>query len=102
VLLLLLHLITLNYKYTIGRTPLDEGSGRRRDLNLYNTHTSQETNIHAAGGTLTHNPSKRAAADPRLIDSSVAGIGVLDFQPTIIRYYECLRRRLCNVVCKIG
>ena len=27
---------------------------------------SQETNIHAPGGIRTHNPSKRAAADPRL------------------------------------
>jgi hypothetical protein len=27
---------------------------------------SQETDIHALGGIRTHNPSKRAAADPRL------------------------------------
>jgi len=53
---LLLHLITLSYTYTIGRTHLDEGSDRRRGLNLYNTHHSQETNIHAPGGILTRNP----------------------------------------------
>jgi hypothetical protein len=32
-------------------------------LSLYNKH---KTNIHASGGIRTHNPSKRAAADPRL------------------------------------
>jgi hypothetical protein len=32
-----------------------------------NTQHSQETNIHAPVGIRTHNPSKRAAADPRLI-----------------------------------
>jgi hypothetical protein len=31
-----------------------------------NTRHSKETNIHALVGILTHNPSKRAAADPRL------------------------------------
>jgi hypothetical protein len=30
------------------------------------TQHSQETDIHALGGIRTHNPSKRAAADPRL------------------------------------
>ena len=31
-----------------------------------NTHHSQETDIHATGGIRTHNPNKRAAADPCL------------------------------------
>jgi hypothetical protein len=31
-----------------------------------NTQQSQETDIHNAGGIRTHNPSKRAAVDPRL------------------------------------
>jgi hypothetical protein len=31
-----------------------------------NTHHSQETDIHASGGIPTRNPSKLAAADPRL------------------------------------
>ena len=31
-----------------------------------NTQHSQQTNIHAAGGIPTHNPSRRAATDPRL------------------------------------
>jgi hypothetical protein len=33
-------------------------------LSLYNKHN---TNFHASGGIRTHNPGKRAAADPRLI-----------------------------------
>jgi len=37
---LLLHLITLNDTYTLGRTPLDEGSNRRRNLYL-TTHNTQ-------------------------------------------------------------
>jgi hypothetical protein len=31
-----------------------------------NTQHSQKTDIHASGGIRTRNPSKRAAADPRL------------------------------------
>ena len=50
---------------TLGRTPLDEWPARRRDLYLPTQH-SQETDIQAAGGIRTHNPSKPAAADPRL------------------------------------
>jgi hypothetical protein len=51
---------------TFGRTPLDEGSTRRRDLYLTTHNTVQETNIHAPGGIRTHNPSQRSAADLRL------------------------------------
>jgi hypothetical protein len=50
----------------VGRTPLDEWSARRRDLYLTNTQHSQQTNIHAPGGIGTRNPSRRAAADPRI------------------------------------
>jgi hypothetical protein len=52
---------------TVGRTPLDEWSARRTDLYLttHNTHNRQ-TDIHAPGGSLTHNLSRRAATDPRL------------------------------------
>jgi hypothetical protein len=50
----------------VGRTPLDEGSVRRRDLYLTTQNTVQETNIHAPGGIRTHDPSKRSAADLRL------------------------------------
>jgi choline dehydrogenase-like flavoprotein len=47
---------------TVGRTPLDEGSARRRDLYL-TTETLYKTNIHATGGIRTHDPSKRSVAD---------------------------------------
>ena len=51
---------------TVGRTPLDEWSARRRDLYL-TTHTTLTTeNINASGGIRTHNLSRRAAADLRL------------------------------------
>jgi hypothetical protein len=48
---------------TVGRSPLDEWSARRRDLYLttHNTH-----NIHASGGIRSHNLSNRVAADLRL------------------------------------
>jgi hypothetical protein len=50
---------------TVGRTPLDEGSARRRNLYL-TTQTLTSANIHAPGGIRTHDPSKRSAADLRL------------------------------------
>src|SRR5215470_10652774 len=49
----------------VGRTPLDEGSARHRDLYL-TTQTLYKKNIHAPGGIRTHDPSKRSAADLRL------------------------------------
>jgi hypothetical protein len=60
-----LHLITLNHTNTLGRTTLKKKSARRRDLYL-TKQQSQKTDIHAPGGIRTCNPSKRAAADPRL------------------------------------
>jgi hypothetical protein len=45
---------------TVGRTPLDEWSARRRDLYLTSTQHSQRTNIHALGGIRTRNLSRRA------------------------------------------
>jgi hypothetical protein len=48
-----------------GRTPLDKGSARLRDLYL-TTHNTQQTDIHAPGEIRTHNHSRRAAADLRL------------------------------------
>ena len=49
---------------TVGRTPLDEWSARRRDayLTTHNTHNR----LHAPGGIQTYNHSRRAASDPRL------------------------------------
>ena len=51
---------TITHRHTtVVRTPLDEGSARRRDLYL-------TTDTHASGGIRTHKPSRRAAADLRL------------------------------------
>ena len=50
---------------TVGRSPLDEWSVRRRDLYL-TTHNTQQTNIHAPAGIRTHDRSRRVAADLRL------------------------------------
>jgi len=50
----------------LGMTPLYEWSARRRDLYLttHNTHNTQTSTPPC--GIRTHNPSRRAAADPRL------------------------------------
>jgi hypothetical protein len=42
---------------TVGRTPLDEGSARHRDLYL-TTRTLYKKNIHAPGGIRTYDPSR--------------------------------------------
>ena len=49
---------------TVGKTPLDEWWARRQEPLLDNAQHSQETDIHALGGFRTHNPNKRAAAQP--------------------------------------
>ena len=51
---------------TVGRTPLDEWSARRRDLYLTTHNTHNRQNIYAPGGIQTHDLSRRAAADLRL------------------------------------
>jgi hypothetical protein len=53
-------------RHTLGRTPLNECSARRRGRYLHNTQQTQETNIHALSGIRTRDPSNRAAADIRL------------------------------------
>jgi hypothetical protein len=50
---------------TVGRTPLDEGSARRRDLYLTTQTLTREKNP-CPGGIRTHDRSKRSAADLRL------------------------------------
>jgi len=75
--------ITLRHT-TFGRTLLDEWSARRRDL--YLSTRSTQTDIHVLGGIRTYNPSKRAAADPRLKqrgyrDRRVAGSSIELFYP---------------------
>jgi len=61
----LLHLITLNDTYTLGRTPLDEGSAHRSDLLRTHPNSKGQTHTPDLSGIRTHNPSKRAVADPR-------------------------------------
>ena len=51
---------------TVGRTPLDEWSPRRKDLYLTTHNTPQQTNFHASCGIRTHDLRGRAAADLRL------------------------------------
>jgi hypothetical protein len=50
---------------TVGRTPLDEGSARRRDLYL-TTQTLTRDKHSCPRWVRTDDPSKRSAADPRL------------------------------------
>jgi hypothetical protein len=52
----------------VGRTPLDGGLARRRDLYLTIYNNVQDTKIHAPGGIRTHDPSKRSAADLFFLD----------------------------------
>ena len=49
-------------RITVGRTPLDEWSARRRDLYLTTHDTHNRQNIHAPGGIRTQDLSRRAAA----------------------------------------
>jgi hypothetical protein len=49
-----------------GRTPLDEGTGHRRDMYLASHDTLQDTDLCAPDGIGTRNSSKRTTADPRL------------------------------------
>jgi hypothetical protein len=49
---------------TFGRTPLDGGLARRRDLCLTRK-TLYKTNIHPPGWIRTRNPRKSSAADQR-------------------------------------
>ena len=58
-------MVTLRHT-TVGMTPLDEQSARRRDLYLTTNNTHNRQTYTPPGGIRTHNPSKRAAADPPL------------------------------------
>jgi hypothetical protein len=51
---------------TLGRTPLDEWSARRRDLYLTTLNTYKRQTSMPPGGIRTHNPSKRTAVHPYL------------------------------------
>jgi hypothetical protein len=51
---------------TVGRTPLDEWSARRRDRYLTKINIHKRQTSMPPGGIRTHNPSKRSAANLRL------------------------------------
>jgi hypothetical protein len=57
------------------RNPLDEWSARRKDLYLKTHNTYNRQDIHAAGGIRTHNPSKRATADPHIHNYQTVSTG---------------------------
>ena len=54
-------------RITVCKTTLDEWSDGNGALYLTTFNSNKETNIHAPGGIRTHNFSKLAAADSRLI-----------------------------------
>jgi hypothetical protein len=85
---------------TVGRTPVDEWSARRRDLYL-TTHT---TYIHATGRIWTHDRSWRAALDLRLKVpihvrvwlASPAGLGLQ--WVTLVRVWSVTSRTLADYI----
>ena len=57
---------TITLRHTkVGRTPLDEWSARRRDLYVVTNITHKSQTSKTPSEIWTHNPNKRAAADPR-------------------------------------
>jgi hypothetical protein len=59
-------MVTLRHS-TLGRTTLDEWSAWNTDLYRTTHNTQKRQDSHAPSGIRTHNPSKRAAANPHLI-----------------------------------
>jgi len=70
-----LHLIIFSGTYTLGWTPLGEGSARRRDLYM-TTRNIYKSKTHAPSGFRTHSLTKTAAADLRLRDRAATRIGL--------------------------
>jgi len=62
-------MMTVKDMPTLGWTPTEEGSTRRRDLYL------KMTGIHVAGGIRTHNSRKRVAVSASLKRRAATGIG---------------------------
>jgi len=56
------HIHAHTYTHTVGETPLEEGSARRKGLYLHNTQHLQQTNVHDPSGMRTCSTSNRAAA----------------------------------------
>ena len=68
----MLYLITLNDTHAIGRTPLDEGSTRRRDLTTHNTHKRQASMSPARFEPITPTSER---SQTQILDRAVTGIG---------------------------
>jgi hypothetical protein len=94
-------------RITVGRTPLDEWSARRRDpyLKTHNTHNRQTSA--PPGGIRTHDLGKQAAADLRLrprgywdrhitlVAQTIKDINIMDF------YFHLLMSKLNLLQCCI-
>ena len=79
----LLHLIRLGDR--VGRTPLDERSARRRDLNLTTHNTQKDTDMRAPGGM---NPQSQQASGPRptTLDRAATAVGTRITGKIILTY----------------
>ena len=67
---------THTHKHTLSRTPLEDGSVRRRD---FWQHTTLTKDTHASRGIRTQNPSNRETADPRLRPRSFSSVSTGSF-----------------------
>jgi hypothetical protein len=72
------------------------GSARRQRPLSYNAQHSQEIHVHVPGGIRTSNPSKQAAADPRLRPLSRYKSLTEDIQNTNPCLTDCCCCRLCT------
>jgi hypothetical protein len=71
-----LFIITLR-RTTLGRTPLDEWSARRRDLYLYSTQHSQQTDFHNPAGFEPTIPTSERL-QTHALDRAATGISAHD------------------------
>ena len=90
---------------TVSRTPLDEWSARRRDLYLtkHNTHNRQTSM--PPGWIRTHNLSRRASTDPRLLtrshwDPPVIIIAYENWKETVNRFSTLVTDYTCCISSK--
>ena len=75
---------------TVGRTPLDEWSARRRDLYLPTRNTHNRQTSMPPGGIRTHNIGWRAAGDLRLRRRGQCDRLKLPYEPsiTLLTFYN--------------
>jgi hypothetical protein len=74
------------WSHTLGRTPLDDGSARRRDLYVTTHNILQETDILVPGGIRTRNPRKRATADSLGSAISICRFIILKILPNELKW----------------